>query len=483
MMKKLMAVLFALLLIAVSAAGCSRTDKQAETAAAETKATAAMQEQTETPTEEQTEAPFELTLDGITYSADATEIRVSSMPAQVLDQLPQLTALKQITVTEGDGENLELLRAYCDEKGIAFQIEVAGQTVTDETAELTLPNVTEAQLRLLKVMPNLQNLHFPEPEASAESLLQLQQNASVTWEKTVLGMMFSNDAVEIDLTPVIALDAGQVLGDKTAYDYGCEEPIMSYAEEFHSSVLVTNEHPLPDKTDITAELIAEAEAAMPYFPNAQKLLMAGAWLDNEAMAQFRENHRQEYKVAWTVQCGMLATRTDATRFMPTKYYVTEGSFTDWHTYNLMYCEDMVAVDVGHMNIAELDFVRYMPELKYLVLSWTLVRDLSPLADCKNLKLLEINWISEPLDYSPLVGCTALEDLNLSETSGDITPVLQMTWLKNLWLAGCKDINHERTMAALPDTNIGYYYGDPVVGWRKLPNYFKMRDALLMFYMD
>ena len=44
MMKKLMAVLFALLLIAVSAAGCSQTDKQDETAAAETKATAAMQE-------------------------------------------------------------------------------------------------------------------------------------------------------------------------------------------------------------------------------------------------------------------------------------------------------------------------------------------------------------------------------------------------------------------------------------------------------
>jgi len=482
-MKKLMAVLFALLLIAVSAAGCSQTDKQDETAAAETKATAAMQEQTETPTEEQTEAPFELTLDGITYSADATEIRVSSMAAEVLDQLPQLTALKQITVTEGDGENLELLRAYCDEKGIAFQIEVAGQTITDETAELTVANVTEAQLRLLKVMPNLQNLHFPEPEASAESLLQLQQTASVTWEKTVFGMTFSNDAVEIDLTPVIALDAGQALGDKTAYDYGCEEPIMSYEEEFHSSVLVTNEHPLPDKTDITAELIAEAEAAMPYFSNAQKLLMAGAWLDNEAMAQFRENHRQDYKVVWTVQCGMLATRTDATRFMPTKYYVTQGSFADWHTYNLMYCEEMVAIDIGHMSIAQLDFVRYMPNLTYLDVAMNHLVDLEPLASCKNLKFLVMFEQIMELDYTPLKECTALVDLNIGKGRGDITPILEMTWLENLWMVDHPEESYQRAKAALPETRIEYYHKLADDDWRTLPNYFKMRDALLMFYME
>ena len=477
-MKKRLAVLLLLLLISAVSAACAKAEPQ-EKPAADTKPVAV----TEELAEAQTETPFELVLDGISYSRDAAEIRVSSMPAEALEKLSQMSALKLVIAVEGDGENLEQLRQYCDAKGIAFRIEVAGQTVTDEATELTLPNVTEAQLRLLMLMPNLKILYFPEPEAPAELLVQLQQTASVTWEKTVLGMTFPWDAAEIDLTPVIALEAGQVMGDKTAYDYGCEEPIMSYPEEFPSSVLVTNEHPLPDKTDLTAQLIAEAEAAMPYFPNAEKLIMAGAWLDNEAMAQFRENHREDYKAVWSVQCGMLATRTDAPRFMPTKFFVTQGSFADWHTYNLRYCEDMVAIDIGHMSIAELDFVRYMPKLEYLDVAMNHLVDLEPLASCKNLKFLVMFDQLMELDYTPLKECTALVDLNISKGHGDISPILEMTWLENLWMVGHPEESYQRARAALPETQIGYYYSHPDGDWRKLPNYFKMRDALLMFYMD
>ncbi len=444
------------------------------------------QEQVPAATEMQTEASFGLTLDGISYSQDAAEIQAASISMEALEKLPQMTALKQVTVTEGDGENLQQLRTYCDENGIAFRIELAGQTVTDDTAELTLSHVTENQVQLLALMPNLQSLHFPEPEAPAEALLALRTTlpeTAVTWEKTLLGMTFSHDAAEIDLTPVIALAEGQTLGDKTAYDYGCEEPVMSYQEEIRTSVLVTNNHPLPDKADITEQLIAEAEAAMGYFPQAEKLLMVGAWLDNEAMAQFREDHREDYKVVWSVQCGMLATRTDAVRFMPTKFYVTQGSFTDWHTYNLRYCEDMIVMDIGHMSIAELDFVRYMPKLTYLDIALNHLVNLEPLAECKNLVFLSMFCETIELDYTPLQGCTSLEDLNIGRNDGDIAPILEMTWLKNLWMVEYPEESYHRALAALPETTIGYYYSLPDGGWRNLPNYFNMRDALLMFYMD
>ena len=471
--KKFLAVFLTLFLISVTAAACGKETAQEQPAVPET-------------AEVQTEAAFELTLDGVSYPENAAELRASSISEEALEKLPRMTALKQVTVTEGSGENLEELRTYCDEKGIAFQIEAAGQTITDETAELTLPNVTENQVQLLGLMPNLKSLHFPEPEAPAEVLLGLRTKlpeTAVTWEKTVLGMTFSHDAVEIDLTPVIALAEGQALGDKTAYDYGCDEPVMSYQEEVRTSVLVTNNHPLPDKTDVTAQLIAEAEGAMAYFPQAQKLVMVGAWLDNEAMDQFRENHREDYKVVWSVQCGMLATRTDATRFMPTKFYVTQGSFTDWHTYNLRYCEDMIVMDIGHMSIAELDFVRFMPKLTYLDIALNHLVDLGPLAECKSLVFLSMFCETVELDYTPLQGCTALEDLNIGRNKGDITPILEMTWLKNLWMVEYPEESYYKALAALPETTIGYYYSLPDGGWRKLPNYFNMRDELLMFYMD
>ena len=436
--------------------------------------------------EAQTEVIFKLTLDGVSYPQDAAEIRTSSISAEALEQLPQMTGLQQVTVTEGGGENLEQLRTYCDENGIVFQVELAGQTVTEETAEITLAAATENQVQLLGLMPNLKSLHFPEPEAPAEALLELRTKLPetvVTWEKTVLGMTFPQDAVEIDLTKVIALAEGQNFGEKTAYEYGLEFQTMGTQEKPRKTAKILPAYPIVSKWEETARLIEEVEKAMPYFPDAEKVLMCGAMMDDEAMAQFREDHREDYKVVWSVICGDMAVQTDATFFMPTKYYVEQGAFSDLYAYNLRYCEDMVSIDLGHMKVTDLEFVKYMPNLKYLVLTLSPVKDLSHLADCKNLVFLEMAWCDRVVDYSPLVKCTALEDLNIGETFGDITPVLEMTWLKNLWLVGGPEESYHKATAAMPDTNIAYYYGNPDDGWRDLPNYYAMRDELLMFYMQ
>ena len=435
--------------------------------------------------EAQTEAAFELNLDGVSYPQDAAEIRTSSISAEALEQLPQMTGLKQVTVTEGAGENLELLRTYCDENGIAFQVELAGQTVTEETAEITLAAATENQVQLLGLMPNLKSLHFPEPEASAEALLVLRTKLPetvVTWEKTVMGMTFPQNAVEIDLSKVIALAEGQTFGEKTAYEYGLEFQTMGIQEEPHRTAKILPDHPFPDKTDSTEQFISEVEAAMTYFPEAEKLLMCGAWLDNEMMSDYRERHREDYKVVWSVLCGDIAPRTDALFFMPTKYYVTSGNFNDLYSYNLRYCEDIVSMDIGHMHITELDFLEYMPDLKYLVLFSQSMSDLSPLSKCKNLVYLELSMCSQISDYSPLLECTALEDLNVEQSAGDITQLFEMTWLKNLWLGDCGAELYQTARDAMPDTNV-VYSGSANNNWRTVPNYYKMRDALLMFYME
>ena len=469
-MKKFLAVFLTLFLISVTAAACGKETAQEQPAAPET-------------AEVQTEAAFELTLDGVSYPENAAELRASSISEEALEKLPRMTALKQVTVTEGSGENLEELRTYCDEKGIAFQIEAAGQTITDETAELTLPNVTENQVQLLGLMPNLKSLHFPEPEAPAEVLLGLRTKlpeTAVTWEKTVLGMTFSHDAVEIDLTPVIALAEGQALGDKTAYDYGLEFRTMGTQEEPRKTAKILPAYPIVSKWEETEQLIAEVEAAMPYFLDAKKVLMCGAMMDDEAMAQFREAHREEYKVVWSVVCGDMAVRTDATFFMPTKYYVEQGAFSDIYAYNLRYCEDMVSIDLGHMNVTELDFVEYMPNLKHLVLTLSPVGDLNPLSTCKNLVYLEMHKCFRIEDYSPLIACTSLKALDIGNSVANIEPILEMTWLENLNLSGWPTDDFNRIKITIPAINIT---DDVNENWRSLEDYRAMRDSLLMFYMQ
>jgi hypothetical protein len=185
-------------------------------------------------------------------------------------------------------------------------------------------------------------------------------------------------------------------------------------------------------------------------------------------------------VVWSVRCGELATRTDATFFMPVKYHVYYFFTED--AYNLKFCEDMVAVDIGHMLVDDISFVKYMPNLKYLVAAFSNLSDISPLQYCKNLVFLELECTSIR-DLSPLVHCTALEDLNLSMVYADPSPLYSMVWLKHVWYNFCASYAFALKFM-LPDLYV-QTGGDATVsdGWRNLPNYFAMRDALKMYYME
>ena len=168
--------------------------------------------------------------------------------------------------------------------------------------------------------------------------------------------------------------------------------------------------------------------------------------------------------------------------MPNHFGV--GQLPDNYAYNLRYCEEMVCLDVGHMTLTDISFVEYMPDLKYLILAWTEVQYIEPIRSCKNLVFLELDH-SCIRDLSPLVDCTALEDLNLGMTYCSVDPILEMIWLKNVYmiLRGSAGIVGQ----ALPDTRV-VTSADPDAatvgyGWRRLPNYYAMRDCLNAPYMN
>ena len=63
-------------------------------------------------------------------------------------------------------------------------------------------------------------------------------------------------------------------------------------------------------------------------------------------------------------------------------------------------------------------------------------------------------------------------------------ILQMTWLKNLYMIFGNSGDAWKASQALPNTHV-VASGDATVGggWRRLPNYYAMRDALHMYYMN
>lgn len=401
---------------------------------------------------------YNVEIDGKTYSQDAAAVSVSDITEEEIGLLPYLTNLKTVEVTHsGNAECVTKLQEVCRENEITFYVMIGGNFCADTARKLTISGITEEEIELLQYLPELTEVHMVEPAAEAEKVIALREaypDVDIFWEREVYGVTISSKDTEIDFSVV-----------------------WPELETTKKTATATKE------TETAAALdLDELAEEMAYFPDAELVFLGECGLDNELLAAFREEKRAEYKVAWIVRCGSkLPTRTDATSFMPSREGV--GSFKDADAYNLRYCEDMICIDVGHMDVRAVEWAAFMPELKYLILAHTGVRDITPLSNCKNLVFLELDW-SPVSDFTPLQGCTALEDLNIGLTGADVTPLAEMTWLKNLWMIKRGALSIIEMTEALPNTKVqGFGSATVACGWRELPNYFKMRDALGMYYMS
>ena len=371
-----------------------------------------------------------------TYSRQAKRIDVKHVQPHETERLACFPQLHTVVCSGGQTEQIAGLQQWCRDHGLTFRIGIGGKAVSETVEELTLKKIRDEEAALLQFLPNLKQVHLVEPEAAPETLIALRNGAAglkVTWEAEICGVLSSSEDAEIDLS----------------------------------------------KAEI--ESLRDVEAGMAWFPDAETVFLGKCDISNESLADFRERMREHYKVVWTVELGeKLTARTDDTTFMPVRTYVYY--FNDKEAENLRYCEDMVCIDIGHMSIHHIDFVEFMPDLEYLVLAHTQVNDISAIVHCRKLKFLELDWT--PLkDYTPLLELENLEDLNLGNTFGDFTPIGKMTWLKNLWMIGCSRGPAYKMTEALPDTTVMITGAATVAnGWRKLDNYYEMRDLLGMEYM-
>ena len=383
---------------------------------------------------------FHVTVDGKNYDQDATEVTLSALSdaeVEKLGHLPQLQAVHAEGCTDYD--QLMRLRELHPECAITYSVSILGQSYPQDTATLSLekPDQVEELKSQLAYLPALESVHLEEPTAEASSLaalLEAYPELDITWNKTVMGKTYSNKDTTIELN-----------GSKIAS-------------------------------------LGDVESAMAYFPLAEKVNLGRTNLENEDIAQFREEKRERYKVAWNVKvCGAWIS-TDDSYFMPVKYNI---KVSNDQLGNLVYCEDMLCVDLGHKLVTDLSWLSGMPHLKYLIVAHNNLRNLEPIGQLKELIYLEV-WDTWATGYTALYGCTALEDLNVSDAYLDIDlkQFGKMTWLKNLWLNENSATKEEKAYLAehLPNTNINYDgYSPTAGGWRNLDNYYGMRDLLEMPY--
>ena len=390
------------------------------------------------------------------FSWDLDTLLLNSVAEEDIQLLQYLPNLKTVALETGsyDRQTVENLREAVRNAGQKFGVIIGGKIIQDTETALEISDISEKELDLLEYLPAVKQLKLENPNASPEKLTELRKKypqMKISWQVTIEDLVFDENTTDVDLTMVEITDLAEV-----------ERKLNC----------------LPELETVTFGLCGIDE---PKWGNSRSKLVASP-IENEEMAAYRERVRENYKVSWTLRLGpMIALKSDADNFMPNHFGV--GQLPDSYAYNLRYCEDMVCLDVGHMTLTDISFVEYMPNLKYLILAWTEVKYIEPIRTCKNLVFLELDN-STIRDLSPLVDCTALEDLNLGNTFCDVTPILEMTWLKNVYFILGSPASAYKVSQAIPTARV-VASGTATVGggWRRLPNYYAMRDCLHVPYMN
>lgn len=380
------------------------------------------------------------------YAQEDTELTISEITAGEMEILEYFTDLKTIDATAcTDLDTVMTLREKYPEVAVHYTVALDGETYPETTKELTLADADAGELMdVLAYLPNVTDVTFTGTAPENESIYELKQaypGITFHWEFEVLGVAVNSDITEIDLS------------------------------------------------GIKMDSVEAVEDSLKYFNCLERVVMCDTGLPSEEIdAMWKRN--PDVRFVWNVKVGRFWIRTDATTLMPFQYGYdgTKGvQLKDSDCTEMKYLVDMICMDFGHMAISDISFLAYMPHMKYLIISDSYVSDLTPMENLKELLFFEA-FLCNIRDITPLLGCTALEDVNLANNPiQDITLLGQIESLNNIWISGVNwpQEQKEALNAAKPDANIIYWqnWGSTGRGWRYLKNYYDHRDVLGMFYLD
>lgn len=373
---------------------------------------------------------------------DAASIAVSSLSQEDLAVLPYFTQLETVDANGcRDYDVLMDLRNAYPAIAVHYTVPVGGQQLDETTTEITAENANAEEIQTaLNNLPELTRITFTGAVPDNDVICAWKQNypeITFVWDFTVCGVKANSLDTELNLAEI---------------------PISS---------------------------VDEVESMLPCFYNLSRIDMSDCGIPSAELDALWKRH-PETRIVWIVDVGECRLRTDITSFMPYHFgYDGYSKLKDRHTAELKYCVDIECMDMGHMAISDYSFLEYMPKMKYLILADTEGDDFSVLANLKELVYVELFMTS--FDQAEvLTGLTKLEDVNIGNSRIDnIEPLLQMKWLKRLWLPATKKVSaSERTLLrdTLTDTIVKFnVVSSTDGGWRESPNYFAMRDMLGMSY--
>lgn len=442
---------------------------------------------------------------GSYYPEETTQLALSTIANEDIAALKYFPNLRTVdALTCRDFEALDALMAAFPQVTVLWQLDVGSQQLTEGASELVLGDGTAEELSF--ALSRIATLRKVDARGcfdyeALEALRAQYPECEIHYQVSFAGTILEQSVTTLDITCDQIADLEAVLPylpslaavnfvDETvdleaAYDFRITHPelVVHYAFTL-CGVPVASDDTIVDLTGIPLESAQSVEDSLKYFTNLERIIMVDCGLGNDVMCPLSDRN-PDVRFIWNMRINYYITvRTDITYFMP---YQFGSQVTDEDLQLLKYCKDLICVDLGHIKISDVSFLAYTPHMKYLLLCDTNVSDISACAGLQELVFVEL-FMTKVSDYSPLLTCPNLRDLNICYAPPSSPDDLkQMTWLDNLWIKGYWDEEGiELLRQSLPNTRIVIsnrdYAGSTEEGWRKLQNYYDMRDFLGMPYM-
>lgn len=434
---------------------------------------------------------------------EVLDFALVAQDAAALEELEVYENLQTLDLRGSDCyEAIEIYIAAHPQVKVTYDVKIGDSRYGTDTAGLTLSEgeyELEELISNMKYLPDLTALELPNTQLTWEQLQQITgayPDVAVSYTVDLLGAEMSPDVTELDFS---ALEPAQVeelaetlkmlpnvnqvqLMDENGASKFAPADVkklmdtmpgvtMLYSFElFGQTVSTTDERVEFVKVDIGNEGIPQIREALDILPSCTYFLMDTCGVDNEVMAQLRDDY-PDTKVVWRVFWAFYHDLTDAEMIHCT------CDMEDNNVDVLKYMTDVKYLDIGHNSqLHNIDFINYMPKLEIAIIVDSGVYDLEPFANCPNLEWLEIVNCRNLTDLSPLANCKNLKGLNISGAFKikDLSPLFELEHMERLYLGrnSLDDGQYEAACEALPNcwvTNEAHSSGNVslnyAIGWR------------------
>ena len=385
-------------------------------------------------------------------TSDSAEISVATLSDEDIEVLvAYFPKLKKVDASQcGDYAMLEKLQERLPDVEVNYTVSLGGKSFAPDSVELALePGDYDLDTlnENLQYLPQLAAVTFLRTELTLEQIEQLRTDfPGITFHVTVslLGQEYGEDTTELDLSAMASEQVTEAAGklpmlpalekiiltdaegnsqlpkeDVKTLQEAVPNVVIDYSFDFFGTKLSTAEEEVHIKNvKIGDEGESEVRAALDLLPDCKRFVLENCQISNEVMAKLRDDYRDRTKVVWRVSFGKGSSLTDA-QILRAVY-----DLVDTNCANLTYLEDVRFMDIGHNEfLKESSFISGMKSLEYVIISGSMISDLKPFANCKNLKVLEAAFCEYIYSAEGLEGCESLERLNISYTHiTDLSPL-------------------------------------------------------------